>query len=108
VILVFTHDPKFDEPALKAALASGAGYVGALGSRRTQERRAERLREAGLDEGSIARIQAPCGLDVGARTPSETAISILAEVIAVRTGRSGESLRATSGPIHPETAADAV
>jgi xanthine dehydrogenase accessory factor len=107
VVLVFTHDPKFDEPALKAALATDAGYVGALGSRRTQERRAERLREAGLDEQSIARIHAPCGLDVGARTPSETAISILAEVIAVRTGRTGESLRDTSGPIHPHAAADA-
>jgi xanthine dehydrogenase accessory factor len=109
VVLVFTHDPKFDEPALLAALASGAGYVGALGSRRTQERRAERLREAGLDERSIADIHAPCGLDVGARTPSETAISILAEVIAVRTGRSGESLRMTRGPIHPEaTTADSL
>jgi xanthine dehydrogenase accessory factor len=107
VVLVFTHDPKFDEPALTAALATDAGYVGALGSRRTQERRAERLRDAGLDERSIARIHAPCGLDVGARTPSETAISVLAEVIAVRTGRTGESLRDTSGPIHPETAADA-
>jgi xanthine dehydrogenase accessory factor len=104
VVLVFTHDPKFDEPALTAALATGAGYVGALGSRRTQERRVERLRDSGLDERSIARIHAPCGLDVGARTPSETAISILAEVIAVRTGRTGESLRETSGPIHPETA----
>jgi xanthine dehydrogenase accessory factor len=104
VVLVFTHDPKFDEPALTAALASGAGYVGALGSRRTQERRVERLRNLGLDEQSIARIHAPCGLDVGARTPSETAISILAEVIAVRTGRTGESLRETSGPIHAETA----
>jgi xanthine dehydrogenase accessory factor len=102
VVLVFTHDPKFDEPALTAALASGAGYVGALGSRRTQERRVERLRDAGLDEEAIDRIHAPCGLDVGARTPSETAISILAEVIAVRTGRSGESLRETTGPIHPE------
>jgi len=107
VVLVFTHDPKFDEPALTAALATEAGYVGALGSRRTQERRAERLRDAGLDEQSIARIHAPCGLDVGARTPSETAISILAEVIAVRTGRTGESLRDTSGPIHAHAAADA-
>jgi xanthine dehydrogenase accessory factor len=107
VVLVFTHDPKFDEPALTAALATEAGYVGALGSRRTQERRAERLRDAGLDERSIARIHAPCGLDVGARTPSETAISILAEVIAVRTGRAGESLRDTSGPIHPEATVDA-
>jgi xanthine dehydrogenase accessory factor len=107
VVFVFTHDPKFDEPALMAALATDAGYVGALGSRRTQQRRVERLRDAGLDERSIARIHAPCGLDVGARTPSETAISILAEVIAVRTGRTGESLRETSGPIHPEAAADA-
>lgn len=101
VVLVFTHDPKFDEPALTGALATGAGYVGALGSRRTQQARVARLREAGLDEASIARIHAPCGLDVGARTPSETAIAILAEVIAVRTGRNGESLRQTSGPIHP-------
>jgi xanthine dehydrogenase accessory factor len=107
VVLVFTHDPKFDEPALIAALASGAGYVGALGSRRTQERRVERLRGAGLDESSIGRIHAPCGLDVGARTPSETAISILAEVIALRTGRSAEPLRETTGPIHP-TAAESV
>jgi xanthine dehydrogenase accessory factor len=107
VVLVFTHDPKFDEPALTAALATNAGYVGALGSRRTQERRVERLRDAGLDEESIARIHAPCGLDVGARTPSETAISVLAEVIATRTGRTGESLRETSGPIHPEVTADA-
>jgi xanthine dehydrogenase accessory factor len=107
VVLVFTHDPKFDEPALTAALATEAGYIGALGSRRTQERRVERLRDAGLDEKSIARIHAPCGLDVGARTPSETAISILAEVIAVRTGRAGESLRETTGPIHAETVPDA-
>jgi xanthine dehydrogenase accessory factor len=101
VVLVFTHDPKFDEPALTAALATGAGYVGALGSRRTQQRRVERLRDVGLDQPSIARIHAPCGLDIGARTPSETAVSVLAEVIAVRAGRSGESLQETSGPIHP-------
>jgi xanthine dehydrogenase accessory factor len=100
VVLVFTHDPKFDEPALLAALDSDAGYVGALGSRRTHRNRVERLREAGLDEEAIARIHAPCGLDLGARTPSETAVSILAEVIAVRAERSGESLRETSGPIH--------
>lgn len=102
VVLVFTHDAKFDEPALISALATGAGYVGALGSRRTQERRFERLREAGLDEESVARIRAPCGLDIGARTPPETVVSILAEVIAVRTGRAGESLRETSAPIHSE------
>jgi xanthine dehydrogenase accessory factor len=106
-ILVFTHDPKFDEPALIGALATGAGFVGALGSRRTQERRVARLRDAGLDDEAIARIHAPCGLDVGARTPAETAISILAEVIAVRSGRAGESLRETDGPIHAQkTAAD--
>jgi xanthine dehydrogenase accessory factor len=101
VVLVFTHDAKFDEPALISALATGAGYIGALGSRRTQERRLERLRDAGLGEEAIARIHAPCGLDVGARTPGETTVSILAEVIAVRSGRGGESLAETSGPIHP-------
>lgn len=101
-VLVFTHDPKFDEPALIGALATGAGFIGALGSRRTQERRVERLRDAGIGDDAIARIHAPCGLDVGARTPAETAISILAEVIAVRSGRGGESLRDTSGPIHSE------
>jgi xanthine dehydrogenase accessory factor len=104
VVLVFSHDAKFDEPALISSLATDAGYIGALGSRRTQERRLQRLREAGLDELSIARMHAPCGLDVGARTPVETAVSILAEVIAVRTGRGGESLRDTTGPIHPGAA----
>lgn len=108
VVLVFTHDPKFDEPALLAALGSGAGYVGALGSRRTQEKRVERLREAGVDDEQIARIHAPCGLDLGARTPPETAVSVLAEVIAVRADRSGKSLRETSGPIHAEAASEAV
>ena len=104
VVLVFTHDAKFDEPALIGALATDAGYIGALGSRKTQARRVERLRDAGLDEEAVARIHAPCGLDIGARTPPETVISVLAEVIAVRTGRAGESLRDTSGPIHPQTA----
>ena len=104
VVLVFTHDAKFDEPALIGALATDAGYIGALGSRKTQARRVERLRDAGLDEEAIARIHAPCGLDIGARTPPETVISVLAEVIAVRTGRAGESLRDTSGPIHPQAA----
>ncbi len=104
VVLVFTHDPKFDEPALTSALETDAGYIGALGSRRTQERRIERLREAGLDEERIARIHAPCGLDIGARTPSETAVSVLAEIVAVRAGRSGKPLRETGGPIHPTPA----
>ncbi len=101
-VLVFTHDPKFDEPALVSALASGAGYVGALGSRRTHERRLARLRERGLADSDLARIHSPCGLDVGARTPAETAISILAEVISARSGRAGASLGETEGPIHDE------
>jgi xanthine dehydrogenase accessory factor len=98
--LVFTHDPKFDEPALIGALRSGAGYVGALGSRRTQSERLERLREAGLGEPELAALHAPCGLDLGARTPEETAISVLAEIVASRTGRSAASLSHTHGPIH--------
>jgi xanthine dehydrogenase accessory factor len=107
VVLVFTHDPKFDEPALIAALSSGAGYIGALGSRRTQAQRAARLRETGVSEEDLNRIHAPCGLDLGARTPAETAVSILAEVIAQRTGRSAESLQRTTGAIHPtETVAE--
>ena len=99
-ILVFTHDPKFDEPALLAALRSGAGYVGALGSRRTQAERIGRLRAAGIGSEQLRRLHAPCGLDLGARTPEETAVSILAEVVAARTGRGGERLTETSGPIH--------
>lgn len=101
-VLVFTHDPKFDEPALVAALAGGAGYVGALGSRRTHRRRLARLRERGLAESDLARIHAPCGLDIGARTPAETAISILAEIVSARSGRAGTSLSETDGPIHDE------
>lgn len=100
VVLVFTHDPKFDEPALIAGLASGAGYVGALGSRRTQRQRAGRLREAGLPEEEIERIAAPCGLDLGARTPAETAVSVLAEVIALQNARSAERLSDSAGSIH--------
>lgn len=100
VILVFTHDRKFDGPALKAALNTDAGYIGALGSRRTQKERMERLREGGVSEEEIARIHAPCGLDIGARTPEETAVSILAEIVVSRTGRSGERLRDTDLPIH--------
>jgi xanthine dehydrogenase accessory factor len=101
VVLVFTHDPKFDEPALLAALRSGAGYIGALGSRRTHRERVARLREAGVSESDLARISAPCGLDIGARTPAETAVSIFAEIIALRTSRDGRRLAETSGSIHP-------
>lgn len=98
-VLVFTHDPKFDEPALLAALRSGAGFVGALGSRRTHEGRVERLRANGLGDEEIGRISAPCGLDIGASTPAETAVSVLGEIIASRAGRRGEPLSRTSGPI---------
>jgi xanthine dehydrogenase accessory factor len=99
-VLVFTHDPKFDEPALVAALGGEAGYIGALGSRHTHEKRLARLRARGVAEADLARIHSPCGLDIGARTPTETAISILAELVAHRSGRSGASLRSTTGPIH--------
>jgi xanthine dehydrogenase accessory factor len=103
-VLIFTHDPKFDEPALAGALAGEAGYIGALGSRRTHEKRLARLRERGVAEADLARIHAPCGLDIGARTPAETAISILAEMVAFRSGRSGASLRSTTSAIHAEPA----
>jgi xanthine dehydrogenase accessory factor len=99
-VLVFTHDSKFDEPALMAALDSGAGYIGALGSRRTHSDREERLRAAGVSDADLQRIASPCGLDIGARTPSETAIAVLAEVLALRAGRAGGRLTQASGPIH--------
>lgn len=99
-VLVFTHDPKFDEPALTAALASGAGYIGALGSRRTHDDREERLRAAGVAEAELRRVSSPCGLDVGARTPAETAIAVLGEILALRSQRRGGRLADASGPIH--------
>lgn len=99
VVVVFSHDPRLDVPALEAALATGAGYVGALGSRRTTAERTERLRAAGVTEAQIARIHAPCGLDIGGGTPEETAISILAEIVAVRSARPAAPLRDTAGPI---------
>jgi xanthine dehydrogenase accessory factor len=99
-VLVFTHDSKFDEPALVAALRSGAGYIGALGSRKTTADREERLLEAGVSRADLARIHAPCGLDIGSRTAEETAVSVLAEIIADRAQRAARPLRTTSGPIH--------
>jgi xanthine dehydrogenase accessory factor len=99
-VLVFTHDSKFDEPALIAALRSGAGYIGALGSRQTTADRAQRLLDAGVTEADLARIHAPCGLDIGSRTAEETAVSVLAEIIADRAQRAARPLRQTSGPIH--------
>jgi xanthine dehydrogenase accessory factor len=101
-IVVLTHDDKFDEPALIAALDTEAFYIGALGSRRNQERRRERLLEAGVPEDDLARISGPCGLDIGAETQSETALSILAEILAVRAGRPGGSLREAKQRIHAE------
>ena len=99
-VCVLTHDHKFDVPAIAAAVQTDVGYLGAMGSRRTHEGRAERLREHGLSEAEIARVMSPIGLDVGARTPEETAVAICAEIIALRTGRQVASLRDASGPIH--------
>jgi xanthine dehydrogenase accessory factor len=99
-VVVLTHDDKFDVPALKHSLATEAFYVGALGSRRNQERRRTRLLEEGVDEDSIERIAGPCGLDIGAETPAETAASIVAEILARRAGRSGGPLKEAKGRIH--------
>ena len=99
-VCVLTHDHKFDVPAIAGAVKTRVGYLGAMGSRRTHEGRVARLREAGLSDADIGRVRSPIGLDVGARTPEETAISICAEIIAVRTGRRAQSLRDTAGPIH--------
>jgi xanthine dehydrogenase accessory factor len=103
-VCVLTHDPKFDVPAIVAALATEVGYLGAMGSRRTTDERAERLLAAGVDRSALARIMAPIGLDIGARTPEETAISICAEIIASRTGKAVPSLRDQPGPIHRDLA----
>jgi xanthine dehydrogenase accessory factor len=99
-VLVFTHDPKFDEPALLAALRTDTGYIGALGSRQTTADRERRLRDAGATDADLGRIHAPCGLDIGSRTAEETAVSVLAEIIAARARRAGTPLRLTNGPIH--------
>ena len=101
-VVVLTHDDKFDEPALIGALATEAFYIGALGSRRNQERRRERLLEAGVAEAELERISGPCGLDIGADTQEETAVSILGEILAVRAGRAGGPLRRSPERIHAE------
>jgi xanthine dehydrogenase accessory factor len=100
VICVLTHDPKFDVPLLEVALRTPAGYIGAMGSRRTHDDRLARLREAGLSEGELARLRSPIGLDLGARTPEETAVSVAAELIQLRWGGSGQPLTDTTGRIH--------
>jgi xanthine dehydrogenase accessory factor len=101
-ILVLTHDDKFDLPMLTAAVKTDAFYIGALGSRRNQERRRELLREAGLTDDELERISGPAGLDIGAESPAETALSMLAEALAVRAGRTGGRLKDAAHRIHAE------
>ncbi len=99
-LVILTHDVKFDIPILRIALATNAGYIGAMGSRRTHSARLAALREAGVDDRELSRISAPIGLDLGARTPEETAVSIAAEIIALRAGRAGGRLRDGTLPVH--------
>ncbi|MGH3304023.1 MAG: XdhC family protein [Streptosporangiaceae bacterium] len=100
VICVLTHDPKFDVPLLEVALRRPAAYIGAMGSRRTHDDRIARLREVGLTDAELARLRSPIGLDLGARTPEETAIAIAAELIQLRWGGTGRPLMVTTGRIH--------
>jgi xanthine dehydrogenase accessory factor len=99
-ICVLTHDHKFDIPAIAAALDTKVGYIGAMGSRKTHRARVELLLSAGVDPGRIQQIMAPIGIDIGARSPEETAVAICAEIISLRTGAVVPSLRDASGPIH--------
>ncbi|GAA1704041.1 XdhC family protein [Microbacterium sediminicola] len=102
-ICVLTHDARFDVPALEVALGSAAGYVGVMGSRRTHDERLARLRAAGIDEATLARLHSPIGLALGGRSPEETALSILAEIVMVRAGGTGMPLGQTRGAIHPDS-----
>ena len=104
VICVLTHDPKFDVPLLEVALRTPAGYIGAMGSRRTHDDRLARLREIGMTQDELARLRSPIGLDLGARTPEETAVSIAAELIQLRWGGTGRALTDTEGRIHHQLA----
>ncbi|WP_063764502.1 XdhC family protein, partial [Streptomyces sp. NRRL S-481] len=108
VLCVLTHDAKFDVPLLKLALRLPVAYVGAMGSRRTHLDRTARLREAGLTEAELSRLHSPIGLDLGARTPEETALSIASEIVAERRGGSGVPLTGAHTPIHHEPEAKAV
>ena len=101
-IVVLTHDDKFDLPALELALASDAFYIGLIGGRRNQEKKRDRLREAGHDEAALDRISGPCGLDLGADSVPETALSILSEALAARAGRAGGPLKDSKQRIHVE------
>ena len=102
VVCVLTHDPKFDVPAVVAALETDVGYLGAMGSRRTHAERVARLIAVGVSQAGLSRLMGPIGLDIGARTPEETAVSICAEIISMRTGKPAPSLRDRDGPIHPD------
>jgi xanthine dehydrogenase accessory factor len=102
-VAILTHDPKFDEPALIGTLETKAAYIGAVGSRKTNRDRKVRLREAGVPEAQIEKIRGPVGLDIGANTPEEMAISILAEIIAVRHGRKGGPLTEATGAIRADS-----
>jgi xanthine dehydrogenase accessory factor len=104
-ICVLTHDPKFDVPVLEIALRTNAGYIGAMGSRRTHEDRLKRLREIGMTESEISKLKSPIGLDLGGRTPEETAISIAAEIISNQVGGTNQPLKAGSQPIHKSSLA---
>lgn len=99
-ICILTHDPKFDVPAAIAAFSTEVGYIGAMGSRSTQQKRQRKLIEAGATHEDLGRLHAPIGLDLGARTPEEVAVSIWAEIIATHTGRNAPNLRDASGPLH--------
>ncbi|MFB7243552.1 XdhC family protein [Streptomyces populi] len=101
VICVLTHDPKFDVPLLEEALCRPAAYIGAMGSRRTHDDRLERLRAAGVPERALSRLRSPIGLDLGARTPEEVAVSVAAEIVALRRGGSGVPLTERDGAVHP-------
>jgi xanthine dehydrogenase accessory factor len=105
--VVLTHDAKFDQPALQGILATEAFYVGALGSRRNQEKRRARLLEAGVAEAELDRIAGPAGLDIGAESQEETALSILGEILAVRAGRPGGRLKEAKRRIHAQEDAPA-
>lgn len=99
-VCILTHDAKFDVPAVTSALTTDVGYIGVMGSRRTHDDRTARLRDAGVDQAGLDRLRSPIGLDIGARTPEETAVSIVAEIIGERTGRVAQALSDTDGPIH--------
>jgi xanthine dehydrogenase accessory factor len=105
VLCVLTHDPKFDIPLLEVALRTPARYIGAMGSRRTNADRLDRLREAGVPPGQLARLRAPIGLDLGARTPEETAVAIAAEIVGEAWGGTGRPLTGLDAPIHGFTGA---